>query len=149
MLIVEDGTGVENANSYCTLEFVRLYAVQRGFALPSDNNALAQLMVRAVDYLETKEYRSEPTHDAQPLSFPRGVDGLIPSNIKQAQARLCVEMFDGVEFLKTEHTAPIIEDVVGPIKTVYGETRFSAPAIDLLLKPLLKSVGIQLQVCRA
>lgn len=76
VLIVEDGTGVANANAYTTQAFVTQYAFSRGQLI----NPQISHMVLATDYLESLagEYKGRPTSYTQPLQWPRTV---VPYNV--------------------------------------------------------------------
>ena len=52
-LIVEDGTGLPDANSYCDLDEIRSYAADRGVALSSDDAIIIAFAIKATDYLES------------------------------------------------------------------------------------------------
>ncbi len=71
--VVEDGTGIANANSYITEEMLEEYAEDRGVTLPSSGNVEAA-MIRATSYIDS--YRARfPGYRAhnrlQGLEWPR------------------------------------------------------------------------------
>ena len=97
-LVVEDGTGVNNAESYVTLEYLNAYHLARGNSkwdeyLDEEKEAAAR---RAMTYIETFRYKGQRVAVSQACAFPRtGLitrDGLewpssaIPAAVKQAQA---------------------------------------------------------------
>ena len=55
-LIVEDGTGIANANSYVSEQELADYLSARGLSVPEDANPVA-LIIRAMDYVESKDFR--------------------------------------------------------------------------------------------
>lgn len=165
-LIVEDGTIVEDANSYVTLEEARAYALERGLTLPAlpeegQVDALEALLISAVDYLEGKrvEYKGEKVSELQELQFPRDnvyIDGFllasdaIPKVLKQAQIKLAVIAHSGVALEPVRSGPAVIRKKVGPIETEYSEGstfRPAMPAVDALLAPLL-NCGHTLRVIR-
>lgn len=101
-LVVEDGTGVEGANSYLTVAELRAFAGDRGLTLPTDSE-VEKLLVKATDYLELKSYIGDRASDNQGLSWPRTqtanpywqYDDLIPTKLKTAQSLLAVEVMNG------------------------------------------------------
>ena len=101
-LVVEDGTGVEGANSYLTVAELRAFAGDRGLTLPTDSE-VEKLLVKATDYLELKSYIGDRASDNQGLSWPRTqtanpywqYDDLIPTKLKTAQSLLAVEAMNG------------------------------------------------------
>lgn len=101
-LVVEDGTGVEGANSYLTVAELRAFAGDRGLTLPTDSE-VEKLLVKATDYLELKSYIGDRASDNQGLSWPRTqttnpywqYTGIIPTKLKTAQSLLAVEAMNG------------------------------------------------------
>jgi hypothetical protein len=95
-MTVEDGTGLEDANSYCDVSMADTYHEARGneaWAAATTAKRAAAL-VCACDYLEGAYGRLFPgvrLNDRQRLRFPRyGIDGVecseIPAWLKEAQA---------------------------------------------------------------
>ena len=156
-IIVEDGSGVNNANSYVTSEYFTAFAAARGAALPSDSDALAVLLIRATDYLETfaYEYIGSRFSTTQGLSWPRieAYSGLtlvcgqneIPNALKMAQCQCGIGIFNGFDPMANVSAEDyVIERTIGPITTKFAnpvEVGISAKlsAVDSLLAPLLNS----------
>lgn len=155
-IVVEDGTGVANANSYVTLAEARAYAEQRGIALSSDDDELGALLVKATDYLESREcdYQGKKTNCAQPLAWPRDcvvlccedlADNVIPAQLKNAQIALVIAQHSGVVLLpNVAPTDYVIEEKVGPITTKYADPASvgiatQMPGVEALLQPLFGS----------
>lgn len=159
--VVEDGTGVVNANAYATAAEADAYFTDRGVATwtgtSDEKNAL---LIQATDYIEARwstrflgevEFPETP----QALSFPRtGIEGYegVPECLKRAT----------FEYANRARVAPLAPDPayeangktltgkrtkVGPIETdlKYAESGPGAiapafrpyPAADSLLRPLL------------
>lgn len=98
-LVVEDGTGLSNANTYITVEEAKEYASQRGIDLGSDDAISANLILSA-DYMETRgPYKGKVINVDQALEFPRtdleyrgqSISG-VPGNVKKAQAQLLLDI---------------------------------------------------------
>ncbi|WEM33665.1 head-tail adaptor [Pseudomonas phage PSA-KC1] len=53
-IVVEDGSGVTNANSYVSVADARIYASNRGVELPLDDDELAAMLIRSTDYLKRR-----------------------------------------------------------------------------------------------
>lgn len=158
ILIVEDGTIVENANTYGTLEEVRAFALARGVSLSATDSVLDSQMIKAVDYLESKRarYQGNKINASQALQFPRSgvvIDGFdiaaesTPALLKPAQFQLVMQIHAGVDLMPTSTGPFVVEDTVGPLTTKYSDkVNVNAlpeiPAVDVLLEPLFANVGI-------
>lgn len=162
-IIVEDGTGKEDANSYVSVSELISYASNRGVEL-SDSDSTATLLIKASDYLESKNYKGEKSYLLQALSWPRKnayidsnsespfPDNLIPKQIKIAQMQLALIVESGVDLMPTLNNSEIIiRDKVGPLETEYANPlQYGAslypemPQIDSLLAPLVSSGGAAL-----
>ncbi len=158
ILVVEDGTIVNGANSYATLVEARAYALARGVTLSAVDAVLDSQMIKAVDYLESKRarYQGSKVDASQALQFPRSgvvIDGLevaadaIPALLKSAQIQLAMQISAGVDLMPTTTGPFVIEDTVGPLTTKYSDkvgvnALPEIPAVDALLDPLFTVVGI-------
>ncbi len=75
--VVEDGTGLTNANAYIAVAFADAYFADRGIEAWSDIDDSAikqQAIVRATDYLDLRyrdAFKGDPATDAQALLWPR------------------------------------------------------------------------------
>lgn len=87
-------------NSFVSIDELKEFASARGYAIPDDNALLAQLLIQAMDYLESLGWKGRRTSPEQPLSWPRNgvyIEGsavdkdTIPLRVRQAQCRLAVE----------------------------------------------------------
>ena len=98
-LIVEDGTGLPNANTYITVEYARQYGHDRGIDL-GEAHLIAQNLVLAADYISTKgPFKGKVLSLDQSLDFPRSglqVHGEqftgVPQKVKNAQAQLLLDI---------------------------------------------------------
>jgi len=71
-LIVEDGSIIASANSYITDAVFTAYADSRGFTYPATVELREVLIIKAMDYLESKKYKGlYVSPDVQSLAFPR------------------------------------------------------------------------------
>ena len=157
-LVIEDGSNIEDANSYVTLAEARLYASARGIALSDFDDTLTQQLVKAVDYLETyrNRFKGYKTYTPQALQWPRTcvyIDGqpfseiAIPIELKRAQIQLAIEINNGHDLLPTaDGSAFIVSERVDVIETKYSEQLSTTGialfrAVDSLLSPLLDGDG--------
>jgi len=153
-LIVEDGSIVEDANSYHNRAALIAYAGLRGVLL-ADDDETDVLAIKAMDYLETFRdafLGQEVEPGVQPLAWPRagvrvGVvvisETTIPARIVQAQLALGVLASQGVNLLPTSGAGTIAEggfvteEKIGPITTKYSE----AVQLSLGTMPTLPQVS--------
>ena len=156
-LIIEDGTIVENANSFVTVQEARDYAAARGTTLPVADADVEYALVKAGDYLLSYESRLKGVRvDVnQTMIYPRqGVvlfDSLvdetnIPKQLKDAQIVLASYAADGTELRPVGTGREVRREEVGPIKKEYFEGGRSSinpvfNAVDDILMPLMYSMG--------
>lgn len=151
-LIVEDGTGLENANSFIDVEEARALATVRGLSLNPDDTKLSAILVNSADRIVSYEsqFSGKRTNPEQGLSYPRKgsfrygsliASNSIPRELKLAQVVMADMIEQGIEIWAVD-VAGIKEETVGPIKTVYGDNKADSvgnpdlPQVDSILKPL-------------
>lgn len=75
MFIIEDGTGIANANGYVSVAFVDTYALDRGFTAWTGADAVKEAaIVRATDHIDRvygARFKGIKSTDAQGLQWPR------------------------------------------------------------------------------
>lgn len=149
--IVEDGTVVANANSFCTVQFADDYFADRGVAAWAGTNEFKeQRLVQATDYISMRfRFRGAPVEAEQALPFPRTARGPLPAVLLKATC----------EYALRAITAPLAPDPtvdtsggkvlekkekVGPIEESYKYSESGSasllqayPAADMLLRGLL------------
>jgi hypothetical protein len=170
-IIVEDGTGIPNANSYCDGDTIRAYALGGGITLPADDDTLLPLVTQAVLYLETFEDRfiGRCSYQGQSLSWPRQWasyrgqlfnSALIPQMLIDAECQLITEISIGIIFLPTilpqaQGGGFITSSKVDVIETHYSEKVGNTTdqpisyAVMSLLRPLLNTASNGLIAVRA
>ncbi len=155
-LIIEDGSGVANANSYVTLAEAVAYAELRGdlAVFANDDDAIVYL-IKAVDYLETiSDYQGITSYNDQVLLWPRSdvwINTLefdefaIPPQLKKAQIEVALAIASGIEVMPNSSGAAtfVKKEKVGSIETEYaaafgvsGEGYVVLPQVDALLNVL-------------
>lgn len=138
MLIIEDGTGVDSANSYTSLADFRAYADLRKLTIPADDTEAEALLIRAADTMnaikwlpgDALEHKTYP--DAY-LAWPRTDVWLrgrllpsdaVPREIVYGQMALAAEiMADDANPPDTAKGAVIEERVEGAITVQYAENK--------------------------
>lgn len=109
-LIVEDGTGKTDADSYVSVADCTTYAAARGIALTGDTAAIEVNIIKAMDYIESQNFKGYKYTDEQALQWPRGsvsIDGYsvdvdeIPTALINALNEAAIVENQGSEILPT------------------------------------------------
>lgn len=166
MLTVEDGTGLEDANTYASVSETDDYHALRGNAQWDElsNNAKESALVKATDYIDTRwggRFRGSPLESGQALEFPRAnlkdrygrdITG-VPDKVKKAAAEYALraivsDLMPDPEFDSTGARVTRRTEIVGPIEETveYAENGVSAitrpyPAADKLLADFVTQGG--------
>ncbi|QZA70454.1 head-to-tail adaptor [Erwinia phage AH03] len=158
-IIVEDGTGKANSNSYVSIadliSFAALYQTEL-----TDDDSTASLLIQAADYIESKSYKGSKANSNQAMKWPRKEayinceddEELYPSNsipveIKKAQLQCALAVSNGVSLMPTVTAADyVLEETIGPITTKYADAAEyglsyapNLPIVDSLLSCLTNS----------
>lgn len=100
-LIIENGTIVTGANSYVTALELTAYATARGITISDDEE---QLLIRAMDYIESLVYQGVKSNSEQSLQWPRYnvvIDDYlvssdaIPNELKKGQIEVALAIDNG------------------------------------------------------
>ena len=146
-IIVEDGTGVVNANSYQSEAQLIAYAALYGIEIP-DTATAAILLLKGMDYLESNPLSGDPVTDEQLTHYPADnayVNGtliandIVPRQAIKALNEICLSIFSGYDPLATPERG-IKEETMDGFKTVYDDVAFDtyvSPRIDLFIAPLI------------
>lgn len=162
-LIVEDGTGKTDSQTYVDAAAARQYAAARGIELSSTDADVEVQLVSAMDYLEAQRARYQGTKTkpgVQALQWPRtGVildcsyslpDNVIPVELKNAQMQLVLEVFAGNTLMPSSDGRVVKREKVDVIEREFmtgqdlgsgGLPSPSFPAVDALLEPLFSACG--------
>lgn len=160
-LVIEDGSGVADAEAYISVADADAYFAARGNAAWAalDTAGKEQALRRGADYLETAyAWRGQRATTTQALSWPRScvvVDGVevpsdaVPQAIQRANAELAVRASAGD--LAADESAQVKQETVGPITVVYADgARQNARyvAVDAMVAAYVRGGG-QIAVVRA
>ena len=155
-LIIEDGTGVANANSYVTDAEYKAYANLRGKAVAATQPERETFLILAMDYIEShrKQFQGTKTDYTQSLQWPRvavEIDDYsvasdsIPQELKSAQMEAAL-ISESTALMKTGDTSNLASFSVDG---VYSESYHQGGSwetvrtdtVDVLLEVLLNNTG--------
>lgn len=156
-LILEDGTGKADANTYASVETLKAYAKARGATVPSSPAECEALLIKAMDYMRGLDYIGDRATRDQALDWPRYnvvIENFpynsttLPRQVEQAQCALAIEA-QKTELLPTtpgNTSGPVIEKTVGPVTFKYANAGRvnKVPAVakaDTILRTILKRNG--------
>ena len=131
---VEDGSGLESANAYATLEFVNDYHSDRGTAAWTGTDDFRQsAIIRATEYIEAA-YRWQTgakTNPRQRLGWPREdaedregapiANDVVPLVVQEATAELAVRAL--TEDLLPSFDRITSSETIGPLSVSYFDNK--------------------------
>ena len=88
-IVVEDGTGLSNAQCYCSVEYLDAYLTERGLSHGHNTaDKEAALVIAAKDWIDGEhDFIENKLVSTQALKFPRDNDVGLPEAIMQANAQ--------------------------------------------------------------
>jgi hypothetical protein len=129
-LIIEDGTGKPDAESYASAEDLAMYAVKFGVTIPADVPAQEALLRRSALAMDGMTWKGRKSSSEQALSWPRrGVeldyeikpDNYLPARIQYGQMALAAEIHtDDIDPVDQRQGAVIRERVEGAVDVEYA-----------------------------
>lgn len=145
MLIIEDGTGLSNSESYIDVDFADAYFLKRGITQWASLTNREQLIVRAMDYIENNyTYQGTKLVPTQSLQFPRLINGetVYPIALKNAVCELALKANSGDLLQDTGKTT--IREKVGTLEVEYDSNQDDLTSynyVNKLLAPYLVSTS--------
>lgn len=146
-LVVEDGTGRADAESYVALAFADDYHARFGNAAwaAADESTREAALRRATQYIDARyAFAGAPLTTTQALAWPRDVTQWPVRAVQTATCEAALRAIDGALYTDAGD-APVTEETVGPITVKYGaSTNGGQPhlaIIDDMLRPWLGGVG--------
>jgi hypothetical protein len=151
MIIIEDGSGKSDAQSYVDTTFVNAYFTLRGITYVSTDSHI----INAMDYIESvygQSFIGEKYTDTQSLSFPRLIEGVntYPISVKNAVCELAYKASNGILMQDTEQRT--IREKVGSIEVQYSEYADQQKQYSMvyqILSPYLSGSSVSHKVSRA
>lgn len=165
-LIVEDKTGLPNANVYASVEDFRTFAELNGIEIDVDDEQLAIYLVRGTNFIDSLESRmvGKRLNPEQALSFPRQRTNLCTGNPHLYDMRnlvkalfYCVEaQCAGFSLLPINISKDDIvkKEKIDVLEVQYAESMFSEvlfgkfPLVERYLSSYLVANGYNLSVGR-
>lgn len=146
-LIVEDGTGLADADAYHDADYLAAYATKRSITLASsDPDKIESAIREAAEYIDTvSRYKAQRLTAGQLREFPRtglqdwsGYDVVgVPERVRLASAYLAVQSLAGVKLWQNQaRGGQVTHKSIGPISTSWApgaspHTLFSTAAMLL------------------
>lgn len=129
-LIIEDGTGKLDAESYASTEDLAMYAVKFGVTIPAEVPTQEALLRRAALAMDGMTWKGRKTSSEQALSWPRrGIeldyefkpDNYLPARIPYGQMALAAEIHaDDIDPPEKRRGAVTLERVEGAVTREYA-----------------------------
>lgn len=156
--VAEDGTGLEDANSFCSVAFADSYFADRGVTTWTGTTSVKQTaLVRATDYISNRwagRFLQDPFSEEQALPFPwEACDGTaeaLPAKLLKATAEYALRALSaelapdptvddaGVQVVeKTEKVGPLEETTKYQVGGKQAQFR-PYPAADVLMRGLVR-----------
>lgn len=154
-LVIEDGSGKTNSQSYVTVAEVQAYAALYGL---SPSGASEADIMKAMRYLEGAFYDrwvGLKKTEEQALSWPRAYaarrDGWtireseIPKEVKDAVCILALRSRDSENLLPDiTRSDSVIEEQIGPIRVKYADNARVTTLyrdVEIVIKPIVSPLG--------
>jgi len=135
-------------DSYADEAALSAYAAARGLTIAGDQT---QLLLRAMDFIESRSFVGTKATKAQPLQWPRDgvtIDGWevasdeVPAKLAKAQIEIALSIDAASDPMATEGRA-ISSTSVGSVSVTYADkSEVSRPKIDAALAGLVRE-GIE------
>ncbi|WP_428555998.1 DnaT-like ssDNA-binding protein [Pseudomonas edaphica] len=129
-LIIEDGTGKPDAESYASAEDLALYAVKFGTIIPAGIREQEALLRRAALAMDGMTWKGRKMSSEQALAWPRrGVeldyqikpDNYMPARIQYGQMALAAEIHqDDIDPVEKRKGAVLLDRVEGAVTRQYA-----------------------------
>lgn len=145
MIIVEDGSGMNNSESYVDVDYVDAYFLKRGITEWASLANREQLIIRAMDYIENNyTYQGAKLISTQALQFPRLINGetVYPIALKNAVCELALKSNEEDLLADTDKTT--IREKVGTLEIEYDPNQDNIKSynyVNKLLAPYLVSIS--------
>lgn len=144
-LVIENGQGLSNSESYVDVDYVDAYFLKRGINEWASLANREQLIIRAMDYIDNNyTYQGTKLLSTQALQFPRLINGetIYPIALKNAVCELALKSNEEDLLADTDKTT--IREKVGPLEIEYDPNQDNIKSynyVNKLLAPYLVSTS--------
>ena len=144
-LVIENGQGLSNSESYVDVDYVDAYFLKRGITEWAGLTNREQLIIRAMDYIENNyTYQGTKLISTQALQFPRLINGetVYPIALKNAVCELALKSNEEDLLADTDKTT--IREKVGALEVEYDPNQDNTKSynyVNKLLAPYLVSTS--------
>ena len=144
-LVIENGQGLSNSESYVDVDYVDAYFLKRGINEWASLTNREQLIIRAMDYIENNyTYQGTKLISTQALQFPRLINGetVYSIAIKNALCELALKSNEDDLLADTDKTT--IREKVGALEVEYDPNQDNTKSynyVNKLLAPYLVSTS--------
>lgn len=138
---------VVGVDTYVTVAELTAYASARAITIVNDEELI---LLKAMDYIETRSYSGTKTDELQDLEHPRNGETEVPQKIKTAQVVAAI-LIDSGENLFPASTQAIKREKIDVIEIEYQDnsTAFTSYSqLNALISPFLNSIGGSFMVTR-
>lgn len=117
-IIVEDGKGRSDANSFVPLEKLIFYRDYYGFRIPEAEADQVELLLRAAADINGRQWKGRKANPGQAMAWPRRnckieyqtlSETFVPFELEWGQVRLAVELYAAEQGFRLEEPTHCIE----------------------------------------
>ncbi|XSS65399.1 DnaT-like ssDNA-binding protein [Pseudomonas sp. B11] len=114
-IIVEDGKGRPDANSFVPLEKLTFYRDHYGFRIPEAEADQIELLLRAATDINARQWKGSKANPDQAMAWPRRnckieyqtlPETFVPFELEWGQVRLAVELYAAEQGFQIEELEP-------------------------------------------
>lgn len=148
-LIIEDGTGKTDSQTYVSADDLTAYALARAITITAaDDTAKEALLITAMDYIESQNFKGDKGSAEQALQWPRlnvKIDGYyvdsdeIPQLLKDSQMEVALSVDGGTNPMANEERTTKREKV-DVIEVEYSDNALSKTYLTAAETKLAKLV---------
>ena len=152
-LIQEDGTGKTDSNTYASEAELTQYNSDRDITLGGTNGDPTEILIKAMDYLESKDFIGNKGTKEQALQWPRVgavLNGYaldsdeMPQILLEAQMEIAISIDAGTNPM-SNLSRETIREKVGDIEVEYSKNAFAQTylqAAETKLKKLVRANNV-------